>query len=96
MNEIRWKDAVRRKREYWKRFEKQMHELEDSTNPCGKRMLTTEGVQKQNSKRRRKERRAAIEAKILAREQNPIKNLDLNMNGNLNSPTSELGHADIS
>jgi protection of telomeres protein 1 len=91
MNDIRWKDALRRKLKYWKRFKKQMQELEDSTNSNGKRALTTEGAQKQNSKRRRKERRAATEAKVLASE-----HLDLNMNGNLSFPTSESRHADMS
>lgn len=63
----RWKDALRRKLEWWKKFNNQKAELLDQAGGLpSKRKSNDEDKAKGNSKRRRKERRAAAEKKAAA------------------------------
>jgi len=88
-NDVRWKAAVGRKRDYWKKFDKQKEKYLREVSEAGNKRKANEDNMKgsYNSKKRRMDRRAAgfkqaatIEAKI--REK-----LDLNENGKF--PTCE-------
>jgi protection-of-telomeres protein 1 len=83
----RWKECVRRKRDYFKKFEKQKKELlNGATGAGGKRKADSEAGPAKNSKQRRKEKRAAAEAKIAAKKEaeivkaKPVLKVDLNTN----------------
>ncbi|PQE21190.1 telomere-binding alpha subunit central domain-containing protein [Rutstroemia sp. NJR-2017a BVV2] len=89
----RWKDCVRRKRDYFKKFEKQRKELRnEATGVRGKRKADSEAGPAKNSKQRRKELRAAAEAKIAAKKEaedvktKPVLKVDLNINIQCNYP----------
>jgi protection of telomeres protein 1 len=81
MHDTRWKEAVRRKRDYWSKFKRQKQDLEDTTNSNGKRNSAAETAQNQNSKKRRKEKRAAAEARAAVFGQKLDGCLGLNANG---------------
>jgi protection of telomeres protein 1 len=81
-NDVRWKDALRRKLEWWDKFKKQKQRfLEESQGGGKKHKLDDEEASKPNSKKRRKEKRAAAEKKFIAIEQKVAEKLDLNSNG---------------
>lgn len=80
-NDVRWKEGLRRKRDWWDRFKKQKQKfLDESAQPGEKRKLD-DADSKSNSKKRRKEKRAAAEQKIITQEQKAQEKLDLNSNG---------------
>jgi protection of telomeres protein 1 len=82
MNDVRWKEGLRRKKEWWDRFKKQKQKfLEEAKEPMGKRRLEAAELSKPNSKKRRKEKRALVEQKQVAIEQRIQERLDLNSNG---------------
>lgn len=63
----RWKEALRRKLEWWKKFNNQKQELLDQAAGLpSKRKSNSEDKSKGNSKKRRKERRAAAEKRAAA------------------------------
>ena len=81
-NDVRWKDGLRRKREYWDKFKKQKQRfLEEVQGSGSKRSLDGMEVSKPNSKKRRKEGRAAAELKVSTIEKKAMERLDLNSNG---------------
>jgi protection of telomeres protein 1 len=81
-NDVRWKDGLRRKREYWDKFKKQKQRfLEEAQGSGSKRSLDGMEVSKPNSKKRRKEERAAAELKVITIEKKAMERLDLNSNG---------------
>jgi hypothetical protein len=75
-NDVRWKDAIRRKREVWERFNVQKQALLDEASGLKRKAST-----KFNSKHRRKEKRAAAEKKVALSDAKAADNLDLNKNG---------------
>jgi protection-of-telomeres protein 1 len=58
-NNARWKEAVRRKREWWKKFEKQKQDILNEAVGLGDKRKCGVEVVKKNAKQRRKELRAA-------------------------------------
>ncbi|KAH7343028.1 hypothetical protein BKA65DRAFT_596046 [Rhexocercosporidium sp. MPI-PUGE-AT-0058] len=80
-NDVRWKDGVRRRLDYWNKHEAQKKEILREDDGLGnKRKVEDEGSSKPNSKQRRKERRAAGEKKGTASEAKEAERLDLNKN----------------
>jgi protection of telomeres protein 1 len=81
-NDVRWKDGLRRKLEWWDKFKKQKQRfLEEAQDSQGRRKLDDAEGSKPNSKKRRKEMRAAGEQKAAEIEKRTIERLDLNSNG---------------
>jgi protection of telomeres protein 1 len=81
-NDVRWKDGLRRKKEWWDKFKKQKQRFLEETHGSGsKRNLEDMEVSKPNSKKRRKEERAAAELKVITIEKKAMERLDLNSNG---------------
>ena len=78
--DIRWKDAVRRKHEWWKKFEKQKQDILDEAAGLGDKRKRGVDVVTKNARQRRKELRAAAEAKVAEAEARVAKRLDLNDN----------------
>jgi protection-of-telomeres protein 1 len=76
--DARWKDAVSRKREWWKKFEKQKQDMIDEAAGSGDKRKRGDEVLKKNSKQRRHERRAVAEEKAAKAEAKVAKRLDLN------------------
>ena len=78
----RYKDAVRRKLQWWNKFEKQKQELLDEASGAGTKRKRggEESELPKNSKQKRKEKRAAAFAKAAADEAKQAQRLDLNMN----------------
>lgn len=86
-NDIRWKEAVRRKHDWWKKFEKQKQAILDDAAGLGDKRKAVGQVMKKNSKQRRKELRAATVGKAAEVEAKAAKKLDLNIHGMLiNTP----------
>lgn len=82
MNDVRWKEGLRRKKEWWDKFNKQKQKaLEEAKEPLGKRQLDATETSKPNGKKRRKEKRALIEQKLEASTRRVQERLDLNSNG---------------
>lgn len=83
-NDTRWKDAVRRKHEWWRRFKKQRETLrqalQDEVAGTGEKHKLDTEPKKNNSKKRRQERRAAAAEKFAAVEAKAVERLDLNEN----------------
>jgi protection-of-telomeres protein 1 len=82
-NDSRWKDAVRRKQQWWAKFkEEKKNFLEEVTEEAHDKRNRdeNEGSSKSNGKKRRKEKRAAAEVKVIAIEQKLLDKLDLNEN----------------
>lgn len=96
-NDAQWKDAVRRKLEYQKRFQKQKKEFDEEAAGLGKRKRGEETT-KGNGKMRRRDQRAAMQNKVAAQEAKVAKKYDLNMNGESthSKPSSEIQHYDSS
>jgi hypothetical protein len=81
-NDVRWKDGLRRKKEWWDKFKKQKQDfLEEGQDAGKKRKLDDEKSSRPNSKKRRKEKRAAAEQKAVETEKRTIEKFDLNSNG---------------
>ena len=81
-NDIRWKEAVKRSHEYWKKHEAQKKAILCEDDGLGnKRKAENDGLPKLNSKQRRKEKRAAAEKQAAASEAKLAEKLDLNDNG---------------
>lgn len=81
-NDVRWKDGLRRKKEWWDRFKKQKQKfLEEAQGGGKKHRLDDSEASKPNSKKRRKEVRAAVEQRIVTLEKKAMEKLDLNLNG---------------
>lgn len=78
-NNVRWKEAVRRKHEWWKKFEKQKQDILNEAGLGDKRKRGVEVVKKK-SKQRRKELRAAAGAKAANHDTKLPEPLDLNEN----------------
>jgi protection-of-telomeres protein 1 len=78
----RYKDAVRRKLQWWNKFEKQKQELLDEASGAGTKRKRDgeESELPKNSKQKRKEKRAAAFAKAAADDAKQAQRLDLNMN----------------
>lgn len=90
-SDARWKEAVRRKRDWWKKFEKQKEDMLDEAAGLGdKRKRNGEDGIKKNSKQRRQERRAAAEGKVADARVKVTKKLDLNENGKLEESLWQL------
>jgi protection of telomeres protein 1 len=88
-NDVRWKDGLRRKKEWWDKFKKQKQGFLKETQGSGKKhRLDDAEVSKPNSKERRKGMRAAAEQKVIAMEKRAAEKLNLNINGIL--PTLHL------
>ena len=79
-NDVRWKEAVRRKHDWWKKFEKQKQDMLDEAAAVGDKRKRGDEVVKKNSKQRRKEQRAAAENRAANAEAKVAKKLDLNEN----------------
>lgn len=80
-NDIRWKEAVKRSHEYWKKHEAQKKAILCEDDGLGnKRKAENDGLPKLNSKQRRKEKRAAAEKQAAASEAKLAEKLDLNDN----------------
>lgn len=77
-NDTRWKEAVRRKYAWWKRFENQKQEILKEDARLGDKRKPTVEVVKKNAKQRRKELRAAAAAKPTDPEPKVTNLLDLN------------------
>lgn len=77
-NDSRWKEAVSRKYQWEKKFNKEKQDLLDEA--AGKKRKQDDEPPKANSKTRRKEKRAALEAKMAATETKVKIKLDLNEN----------------
>ncbi|KAL3417691.1 Protection of telomeres protein 1 [Phlyctema vagabunda] len=89
-NDERWKDAVRRKREWWEKFAKQKKEiLEEAAQSGTKRKNDDEKTSKPNGKKRRTERRAAAQKKIADAEVNLARRLDVNEHVRCNNPDKQ-------
>jgi protection of telomeres protein 1 len=82
--DARWKEAVRRKHEWWKKFEKQKQDILDEAAGLGDKRKRGVEVVTKNARQRRKELRAAAEAKVANTEAKVAKRLDLNDNSELN------------
>lgn len=84
INDSRWVEAVRRKKVYWTKFNKQkdavLEEAEDVSTSKRKR---TEPETKTNAKKLRKEKRAAVEQSIAIYEQSQAEALGLNSSGKI-------------
>jgi len=81
-NDVRWKDGLRRKKEWWDKFKKQKQGSLGKTQGSGsKRNLEDMEVSKPNSKKRRKEGRAAAELKAITVEKKTMERLALNSHG---------------
>lgn len=81
-NDVRWKDGLRRKKAWWDKFKEQEQRfLEEAQGSGSKRSLDDMDVSKPNSKKRRKEERAAAELKAVTIEKKVMEKLDLNLNG---------------
>jgi protection-of-telomeres protein 1 len=78
--DVRWKEAVRRKHEWWKKFEKQKHHILGEAARLGDKRKAGVEILKKNSRQRRKESRAAAESKVADAEAKVAKKLDLNEN----------------
>lgn len=85
-NNPRWKDAIRRKLDYEKKFEKQKQELLDLAAGVGQKRKQDDEPIKKNSKQRRREAQAAIEEKVAASEAKLVEKLNLNENVRCNYP----------
>jgi protection-of-telomeres protein 1 len=81
--DARWKEAVRRKREWWKKFEQQKQDILDEAAGLGDKRKRGVEVATKNARQRRKELRAAAEAKVATSEAKVAKRLDLNDNSKL-------------
>lgn len=82
-NDVRWKEAVRRKKDYWDRFKEQHKSfLEEAAKPLDKDPPPKNAPSgKKNAKQRRKERRAAAaaaEQQSTDKEQKNVKKQGLN------------------
>ena len=77
-SDIRWKEAVRRKHDWWKKFEKQKQDMLDEAAGVGDKRKRGDEVAKKNSKQRRKELRAAAEIRVANSEAKVAQKLDLN------------------
>ena len=82
-NDVRLKAAVGRKRDYWKRFDKQKEKyLREASNAGNKQKESEEVVtEKNNSKKRRMDRRAAAFKQAEVADAKVREKLDLNENG---------------
>lgn len=82
----RWKEAVRRKSEYWEKFKKQKEAWLQETAAAGEKRKPSEDPTKEgklNSKKRRKERRAAALNNAEVIETKSLEHLNLNTNSEL-------------
>jgi protection-of-telomeres protein 1 len=79
-NEVRLKDATRRKYLWWKKFNQQKQAFLDDAACLGDKRKRDKEPVKMNSKRRRHERRAAVELKNSAVNGEIAQKLDLNEN----------------
>jgi protection-of-telomeres protein 1 len=80
-NDERWKDAIRRRKEWWDKFKKQKQELHEDEAAVRRESKRGSDVPQRNlSKRRRKEKRAAALEKVAAAEARIAEKLDLNQN----------------
>lgn len=87
-SDIRWKEALRRKLDWWNKFEKQKQDMLDEAAELGnKRKRNGEEPTKKNSKQRRQERRAAAKGKVADAKLIETKNLDLNENSKYRKST---------
>ncbi|KAH7418995.1 hypothetical protein BKA64DRAFT_649839 [Cadophora sp. MPI-SDFR-AT-0126] len=79
--DIRWKEALKRSHDYWKKHEDQKKAILREDDGLGnKRKAEDDGPVKLNSKQRRKEKRAAAEKKAAASEAKLAEKLHLNDN----------------
>lgn len=80
--DVRFKNGIRRKKQYWDKFKEQKQKLlEDAQNSGEKSKLDEKGASKPNGKKRRHEIRAAGEQKFVEIEMRVMEKLDLNSNG---------------
>ncbi|KUJ09981.1 uncharacterized protein LY89DRAFT_787664 [Mollisia scopiformis] len=79
-NDTRWKEAVRRRVEWWKKFEKQKQNILDEASGAGLKRKNEEELSKGNSKKRRKEMRELAKKKAAEADAKSATRLDLNDN----------------
>jgi protection-of-telomeres protein 1 len=79
-NDARWKEAVARKYQWWKKFKQQKQAILDEAAGLGDKRKRDDEEPLMNSKQRRQERRAAAEAKVANAEAKVAKKFDLNEN----------------
>ena len=82
-NDARWRDAVRRKSEYEKKFKKQRQDLLDLASGVAETHKRDNEPEKINSRKRRRERRAAADVKVAEAEARMVEKLNLNENSGL-------------
>jgi protection-of-telomeres protein 1 len=81
-NDVRWVEAVKRKREYQKKAEQQQQDIQNEAAASGdKRNHDGDEPARNNSKKRRHDKRVAAEKKVAAADAKARKQLDLNENG---------------
>lgn len=81
-NDVRWKDAVKRKKLYWDKHQKQKHEFlhEAAIERGGQKRRADGEPSKKRSKQRRMEKRAAALDKVAFSEAKIVEKSDLNKN----------------
>jgi protection-of-telomeres protein 1 len=91
--DVRWKEAVRRKREWKKRHEAQMRDYLDDIeeDKTGKRKRDVQGKSQNNGKRRKREKLAAAEKNAKESDQKKADKLGLNVS----SVYSQTGQTDF-
>lgn len=80
-NDPRWKDCLRRKRDWTQKHEKERKRLQEEISGTGTKRKAEGQPSGKNSKARRKESRARAEAKSASSEMKAVEVLDLNENG---------------
>ncbi len=77
----RWKEGIRRKYDWWKKFKEQKQQiLDEAAGLGGKRKHENEEGSTKSGKQRRQEKRAAAFAKVAAAEARVVEKLDINKN----------------
>ncbi|KAF7909406.1 uncharacterized protein EAF01_003124 [Botrytis porri] len=79
-NDPRWKDCLRRKRDWTQKHEKERKRLQEEISGAGTKRKAEGQSSGKNSKARRKESRAKAGAKSASSETKAVKGLDLNEN----------------
>ncbi|KAF5877234.1 putative telomere-binding alpha subunit central domain-containing protein [Botrytis fragariae] len=79
-NDPRWKDCLRRKRDWTQKHEKERKRLQEEISGAGTKRKAEGQISGKNSKARRKESRARTEAKSASSGMKAVENLDLNEN----------------
>ncbi|KAE8447227.1 hypothetical protein EG329_010921 [Mollisiaceae sp. DMI_Dod_QoI] len=79
-NDARWKEGIRRKYDWWKKFKAQRQDILDDAAGLGSKRKNGEESVNYNSKKRRKERRALAAKRASEAEVNLAQSLDLNEN----------------